>query len=305
VRHQLVLTIIIFSIFFFPSCSADNNRPPSDLPPAEPCLNTVSADMCEAADILTQVDMLLAGFTFESHYLIIRNQFVLSIWLVMPELDPYAPKAEVDANSRLAFVKGIRICHTIASRIPCVRELFNAINPMIVDRKYNCWYRDIIPMQNLLAGQNPSDEELVQSVTRRTMKYSYRRTVPPQTKDHADILSIPAWKDFRRSIQQILCRETGRCNCAAYPMFLKDYCIVQVYWETLTKMDIEDTYALERMGQIAQNFAKISLPIARLDMSIVSNEGKLTVYGKVDGYALRSGGDDFSLKDEIRLYHMP
>jgi hypothetical protein len=305
VKPKLVFAIILIYLFFILSCPTDNSKPASDLHPIEQSSNVVSSDICKAADILPQVDALLTGFTSESHYLIIRHQFVLSIWLVIPELNPYAPKDEIETNSRLAFVKGIRICHTVASSIPCVRKVFNAINPMIVDDKFNCWYRDIIPLQNLPSEENPSDEELIQSAIRRNMKYSYSRTVPPQTKAYTDILSIPAWQEFRTSIQQILCKKRTRCNCAAYPMFLKDYCIVQVYWEALSEWDFSDMKTLERMAQIAQSFAGIELPIARLDMSVVNREGKLTVYGKADGHALHAGADIFSLKDEIRLYHMP
>ncbi|MBN1797932.1 MAG: hypothetical protein JW822_05125 [Spirochaetales bacterium] len=304
-KSQLILIIITICLFIFSNCPAENNRSQSGLPATEQSADTVSANECKAADILPQVDALLAGHTFESHYLIIRNQFVLSIWLVIPELDPCATKNEVAANSRLAFVKGIRICHIVASQIPCVREVFNAINPMIVDKRYNCWYRDIIPLQNLPADQSPSDEELIQAVTRRDMKYSYSRTIPPRMQDYADILDTTAWKEFRASIQRILCKKPGRCNCAAYPMYLNDYCIVQVYWQALTEKDLTDTYALECMTQIAQSFATISLAITRLEMSVVNNDGKLAVYGKVDAHAFRSKDDGLSLKDEIRLYHMP
>jgi len=289
----------------FLSCYADDSQPASGFSPTGIYYSTVSDLPCQADNILTQVAALLSGFTFEAHYLIIRDQFVLSIWLVVPEIDPYADKQAVDANSRLAFLKGVRICHTVTSQIPCVRELFNAINPMIVDEKYNCWYRDIIPIQNLLAGQDATDEELLQAVKRRDMKYSYRRTVPPQFDNYESILDVTMWKEFRKSIQGLLCKELGRCNAAAYPMFLSDYCIVQVYWQALTERELENAYALKRMEWLAQSFSHISLPIARLDMCIVNNEDKLAIYGKVDGYALRSKDNDFILKDEIRLYHMP
>ncbi len=304
-KPTLVFTIILIYLFFFFSCPTDNSQPASNLFPIKQPPNMVSSDICKAADILPQVDALLTGFTFESHYLIIRNQFVLSIWLVMPELDSYATKDEVAANSRLAFVKGLRICHTVALKIPCVREVFSAINPMIVDEKYNCWYRDIIPLRNLPLEENPSDDELVQSAIRRDMKYSYSRTVAPNIKNYADIPGISAWKEFRKSIRQLLCRGPGRCNAAAYPMFLKDYCIVQVYWEVSTEKDLEDSYVFERMAQIAQSFAGIELPIARLDMSMVNDDGKLTVFGKIDGYAFHVGADILSLKNEIHIYHMP
>jgi hypothetical protein len=305
VKQRSVFMIIIFCLSCFAGCPAGNNRPPAHFPAAEQSADTVSADDCKAADILAQVDVLLADRIFESHCLIIRNQFVLSIWLVVPELDACAAKGEVEVNSRLAFVKGLRMCHTVVSGIPCVRELFDAVNPMIVDGQFNCWYRDIIPMRNLPPEENPSDDELTQYATRRNMKYSYSRTVTPRTKDRAGTLEIPAWQEFRKSIQQLLCREPGRCNAAAYPMFLKDYCIVQVYWEAAADGNLVDADILERMAQIAQRFAGIPLPIARLDMSIVNADGKLTVYGKADGHVLHAGADISSLKDEICLYHMP
>jgi hypothetical protein len=258
---------------------------------------------CLAVGVLAEVDRLLAGKIFESHCLVIRGQRVLSVWLVVQEIDPAATGHVFENSRKLALLSGARLALRVASTIPCVRDLFDAFNPMIVDGRFNCWYRDIIPLVNLPADPRAGDEELLRAVQARDMKYAYRRSVSPHAG--ATIPSLDEWQAFRRSLQVIVSPLPGRRNAAVYPMFVNDYCIVQATWQSHTDADLLDEAVMDRMLAVARRFAELHLPVGRLDLTIVDARGRLRVYGKVDGYMLASNGKGGLTRENIIFYHLP
>ena len=74
---------------------------------------------------------MLVGSVFEAHYLTINGQLMLSLWLVDPELDPATSGDAIAKNARRAFLVGASMAHRVASHIPCVREVFEGINPLV------------------------------------------------------------------------------------------------------------------------------------------------------------------------------
>jgi hypothetical protein len=258
---------------------------------------------CQAVAVLAGVDRLLAGSIFESHCLVIRGQRVLSVWLVVGELDPAATGPAFENARRLALLSGARLALRVASTIPCVGDLFDAFNPMIVDNRFNCWYRDIIPLVNLPADPRSGDEELLRVVQARDMKYAYRRSLAPHTG--AALPSLAAWREFRQSLQSIVSPLGGRRNAAVYPMFVNDYCIVQATWQAESEADLRDEAVTDRMLAVARRFADLRLPVGRLDLTVVDARGRLRVFGKVDGYMLASSGKGGLTRENIIFYHLP
>jgi hypothetical protein len=258
---------------------------------------------CLAVGVLAEVDRLLAGKIFEAHCLVIRGQRVLSVWLVVPEIDPVAKGPAFERSQYLALLSGARLALRVNATIACVRDLFDAFNPMIVDCRFNCWYRDIIPLVNLPADPRAGDEALLRAVQARDMKYAYRRSVVPHAG--ATILSLDEWQAFRRSLQAIVSPLPGRRNAAVYPMFVNDYCIVQAIWQSDTDADLLDEAVTDRMLAVARRFASLRLAVGRLDLTIVDARGRLRVYGKVDGYMLASSGRRGLTRENIIFYHLP
>ncbi|MBN2353846.1 MAG: hypothetical protein JXD23_14830 [Spirochaetales bacterium] len=272
-------------------CAPGDKREPAEPPPAAACLGTA---------VLERVDDLLAGKTFELHYLIIRGERVLSVWLVVPELDDVAAGPAFENARRLSLLTGARLGHRLVAEIPCVRILFDAFNPMIVDSRFNCWYRDIVPLANLLPDRRPADEELIRSVLARDLKYSYRRSLPPRADRIDAVSSLDEWRSLRRALRPIISPGAGRRNAAAYPMFVNDYCIVQATWPAESSADIEDEAVSGRMLAAARLMGRIGLRTGRLDMTITDRFGRLRAYGKVDGAMLGPGK---ALSDENIIYY--
>ena len=74
---------------------------------------------------------MLAGSEYEAHYLTLNHQLTLSIWLVEPGLNPEASGDDLKVNNRLALRRGVSLAQQVTREIPCTRQLFVNINPMI------------------------------------------------------------------------------------------------------------------------------------------------------------------------------
>jgi len=294
-KYYVILIVIILCLLNLLSCHSDNKQS-----------NTIPSPFtCDIRDILPQVDKLLAEYTFEAHYITVHEKLVLSIWLVVPELDPYASAETIAENSRLAFLWGAKISHNAISQIDCVRELFDGINPMIVDKNYNCWYRDIIPIEVLLIAQDPLDEALLSAIMRSGMRQSYLRTLPVWSGEHGQGTKQSEWPELRGVIQEILCKTQKRCNSAAYPLIFNEYFTIQMYWEAITENEMDDTVVYDHLEQLVEKLSDTTIPVDRLEVCIVNSQGRLLIYSKVNGYVIRSPDEEYTLKDQIKLYHMP
>ncbi len=276
------------------ACAPGDRRNPVEPPrPAD----------CPGTAVLERVDDFLAGKTFESHFLVIRGERVLSVWLVVPELDDGAAGPGFEKARRLSLLAGARLGHRLAADIPCVRTLFDAFNPMIVDSRFNCWYRDIVPLANLLPDRTPSDGELIRSVLARDLKYSYRRRLPPRADRAGAVPPLAEWRSLRRALRAVVSPGAGRRNAAVYPMFVNDYCIVQATWPAESPAALEDEAVSGRMLAAARLVGRLGLAIGRLDLTITDRFGRLRAYGKVDG-AMLGPGKTLSAENII-YYRLP
>lgn len=299
-RYYIIIIIMLF-LWGCHSGDRQSHNVPSD---SEISSNHNPALPCNIRDILPQVAALLSDYTFEIHYIIIREQLVLSIWVLVPELKPDAAEQDIAANSKLALLQGARICHNIVSAIPCVQELCDGINPMIVDKNYNCWYRDIIPVQVLTMTEDPSDDELLRVIMYSGIEQTYLRTLPPRPTRSGSEADLRAWPHVRDSIQEILCNTQERCNGAAYPLILNEYFILQVYWEALPENQRDDKAVYDRLAKLLEILSQTSIPVDRLEACITTADGRLLLFCKVNGYVIRNPDREKPLQEQIKLYHM-
>lgn len=278
-------------------CGTDGLQPATvPFSPAPSVILTPATSPCDPGWVLRQVDELLTGESFEAHYLTINREFILSVWLVDPQLDPAARGDAAEENSARAFLRGASISHRLAYAIPCVRELFDGINPMVVDRDYTGWYIDIIPMRAIPMIENPTDEELTEAIWRSGMEYAYRRTthIPP---GYSAVEGSRTWLDVRAAVGEVF--GPGRRNAAAYPIIGEGEVLVQVQWDARSDEEMTDEAIREQIGLLAEPLAGLSPPIDKLEIFIVDGEGRLRVYAQASGATIR-GGD---LADQISLYH--
>lgn len=303
-----LLAVALLVAALLASCAVVPTSTLTAQPPAGATLLTPAP--CSPDEVLHQVDMMLAGSTFEAHYLTINRQLVLSIWLVDPELDPDASEGDILENSRQAFLLGASISHEVAWQIPCTGEVFEGINPMIVDRDYNSWYVDIIPMRALLQVEHPTDEELVASIERSGMEIAYLRRTSPQGGEHAAPEDACTWPEARAEIQEFFGAE--RRNAAAYLISgyqaasgytsLPPQVFVQIQWDVTTPEEADDRILLDNIERASKPLSCLSPPVDRVEIYIVDEDGQLLVFGLIPGKFIRE--QIFPLPvDQISLVH--
>ncbi len=258
---------------------------------------------CDYDEVLRQVDKLLVDYTFETHYTIINKELMLSIWLVDSELDPSASGDDIAENSTQAFIQGAMIAHRVAYQIPCARELFDGINPMIVDRNYNGWYIDIIPMHALPLIENPSVEALMASIERSGMEYADVRRTSTQDEIQVAQPDTCTWPEARAAIQGII--DPEQRNNAAYLIINNEQVLVQVQWEIAKGEGADDKAVAERIGLLSKALDCLAPPIDTMEVFVVDTRGRLNVYGRVSGEVIRSWGTTSSLEDQIELHRVP
>lgn len=133
---QRAFTSVLLSALLLTACENDDTFHPTSTPTT--AVSTSTPDACSRDQVLAEVDTLLTGADYEAHYLTINGQMTLSIWFVEPEIDPEVAIEQLEEHSRIAFLRGAMMAHQIVQEIPCTRQVFKNINPMIVDRRVLC-----------------------------------------------------------------------------------------------------------------------------------------------------------------------
>lgn len=306
----LAVTILLITGCFAPASTA-----PPVTPTPTPTPMPTSTPVCEADTVLRQVEALLAGQTFEAHYLTINRELTLSLWLVDPALDPTATESDLAQNNRQAFGRGLAVSHQIATQIPCARKVFENVNPMIVDRHYQSWYLDIIPFSAFPAMENPSQSQLVTAIQRSGAEFaSRRRSAPSATVYPPAPPNACTWPQARAAIQQRFGPE--RRNTAAYLLigdppavqapwnsYATTSVVVQVQWDVRTPGETDDAAVLQNIEHLAAALACLSPPVDRLEVYVVDDTGQLVVYGLVPGTLIRERVSPLP-EDSVLLHHV-
>lgn len=309
-KHTVVFFVIVLLLPFFTGCHSGEKCASQEIS------SNNNHNSCEIEDILRQVDSLLKGHTYETHCLYMYNQFVLSFWMVHPELDTDASENEVYANTEKAFGRGIKTAYSLLSRIPCIKDVFNSINPMIVDQHYSLWYRDIIPIRVLTMMAEYTDEQRMRNFMGRQRGLSYFRTTPVNPRIKVD---MSMWPRVRHSLRRILNKAAGkknmvilpflekrRPNVAAYPILLDEYSSVQVYFTAENEEAGGDESAYEKIESLVELFAASSLQVQITQIGFIEDDGMLKCYCNVSGSIIRKykRNGNLDLKKIIRIHEM-
>lgn len=103
---------------------------------------------------------------FQHHYDDAGGEdMVLLLWLVHPDIDPAVD--EFDEFQEYQYSSTMLAAHTVmnlANDIPCVRQIYDAIAPNVVDRDYNSWLAMRFEINSLPDRSDLSDLELVTEV---------------------------------------------------------------------------------------------------------------------------------------------
>jgi hypothetical protein len=259
------------------------------------------------------VDEMLAGSEYEAHYLTLNHQLTLSIWLVEPGLNPEASGDDLKANNRLALRRGVSLAQQVTRQIPCARQLFVNINPMIVDEHYNSWYISIIPLHTLLLMEDLDEADRESAIEKMEIEFATQRRIPPPKVGPDHPADACAWQEARDNIQSLWGAE--RRNTAAYILIgdqtvspsnrdANHSALVQAQWDVQTPEEMEVETIRKNLGQLSAALGYLSPPVDMLEVFIVDEQGQLLVYAAVPGEAI--GKADLSLaEDEIAIYPIP
>jgi hypothetical protein len=211
--------------------------------------------------VLAQVRQLLAGQDFEAHYLTIGDKFTLSVWLVDPEIDPATPLSGMAAADRQAVERGLSISYQMVDQIPCVQRVFDQVNPMIVDGRFQHWYKDFLPVGAFVGLHDPTTDDLIAAVEATgTALEEPRATVPQAAQTPA--ASSCGWPRREPPSMPISApRELGRLpdhrradswiratRCPTAP----DDVGVEVQWPVRDAAEAADPLVRERLGHVAE-----------------------------------------------------
>jgi hypothetical protein len=263
--------------------------------------------------VLSQVHELLAGQDFETHYLTIGDKFTLSVWLVDPEIDPATPQSGMAAADRQAMARGLSLSYQLVDQIPCTQRVFDQVNPMIVDSRFQHWYKDFFPVGAFVGLHEPTTDDLIAAVEATgTALEEPRAAVPPAIQAAAS--GSCGWPETRAAMHAYLGTEA---NSAAYliigaglvdqggpaAMALDDVG-VEVQWPAPDSGDAADPAVIERLGHLAEALACLWPAIDSLEAFVVDPAGRALVYAVVPGSIIRARSIPLP-PGGVRLYHLP
>jgi hypothetical protein len=129
---------------------------------------------CPLQGTLALLKREIAYDSFALHYNVVGDFDSFVVWFVDPDLDPFASGDALQANLETAIRHAAQVSVQLAQASPCVVQLANLINPIVVDHNYNGWYSggidpDEIPLENKL-----NDESISMVVSR--FQTGYRRS---------------------------------------------------------------------------------------------------------------------------------
>ena len=263
--------------------------------------------------MLAQVDQLLAGQDFEAHYLTTGDKFTLSVWLVDPEIDPSTPPSGMAAADRQALERGLSISYQIVDQIPCAQRVFDQVNPMIVDGRFQHWYKDFLPVGAFVGLHDPTTDELIAAVeaTGSALAGTPRHGAAGRLKPRRP--SSCGWSEARAAIHAYFGAED---NTAAYLIIgarlveqgnptpnAPDDVGVEVQWPVRDRAEAADPLIRERLGHVAEALACLTPAIDSLEAFVVDPAGRTTVYAVVPGSIIRARTVPLP-PGSVRLYHM-
>ena len=289
-----------------PSSAPSQATTPVSTPTASPSIN------CTAALVLAQAEQLLAGQDFEAHYLTTGDKFTLSVWLVDPEIDPATPPSGMAAADRQALGRGLSISYQMVDQIPCAQRVFDQVNPMIVDGRFQHWYKDFLPISAFVGLHDPTTDDMIAAVEATGTALEEPRAAVPQAAQ-APVASSCGWSEARAAIHAYFGAED---NAAAYLIMgarlvdqgnptpnAPDDVAVEVQWPVRDTAEAADPLVRERLGHVSEALACLSPAIDSLEAFVVDPAGRTIVYAVVPGSLIRArmiplppGG--------VRVYHM-
>lgn len=269
-----------------PSETALPGSTPSPVPSATPShvpavTPTAEANLeCNTNLVLEKLRSLVEYKEFSVHYNTFQGERTLVIWFVEPTLNPLAKGEAIADNLELAVVRAMALSQRLSFAEPCVKERFDVITAIEVDRDYNGWFSGKIPPFFLPQTAEPTDEELL------TVKFeaNYLREVetPKAGRQPAPAGSC-SWPEARQKARVHFA--ASRPNIDFYLVIDEVGVNVWAQWDApVTPLQGELASPLN----VAMEVACLHPRLDWLWMFVVDEDGTITFLGRVPGNAVRS-----------------
>ena len=266
---------------------------PSPTEQPSPAPSTVCEPNAVVVELQTEVPFV--EFVLRQNYSEGIRSLVL--WYVDPDLDPRASAGALEANLDLAFEHALKLSLDLNRSDPCVEELFDGINPIVVDADYNGWLSGLIDPAALPDSPMLSPAEI--EALRAEMQVNYSRTSPTDS-----LVRPPApegsctWQDTIPRIHQHFSPE--RSNVGFY--FVIDEGGVNIWSQWDGPPDAGITMA-SMLNVLFELDCLYPVP-TRLIVIVVEPSGLVSLIGMVEGEVVTSG--DFAAAiEQFQVLYAP
>lgn len=280
-------SIYLLTIFSFLSCGINKSK---NFFHPDPKKNHVES-------LLAEVRQHFTGYAAEIHTFVLNNQFILSVWVAVPFIDFESGNNSIIINSRKAIEWITEQIDTLLIKNSGIFDVFDAINPMIVDIDYNIWYRDIIELDIYRRIKKMSQREMPNQFHG---EFFYMRNTPVPSSTLLNT-NLQKWKETRRKIDSLLNPYRDIKNYAAYPIIFDDYSMIQVYLIAIDEEEMEDNALQKRVNSLVQVFSQASILVDIVQVGILNINGNLPKYCVIN----RSLLEHYSRNDSRKIHIQP
>ena len=242
--------------------------PTATLKPTATLEPTNTPLVCDADSLLKGLKTAVPYDEFAVHYNEIEETRSLLVWFVDPEINPTAVGGEIQTNLDLALTHAAELSQQIRAQFPCVTELFDVINPIVVDQMYTGWFSGTLDSTIIPNEEALTSAEIDQLVDKFSVGYLLEALPGP----------IPAgscnWPSVRESLQNHFSPE--RQNVAFYFVVDDFGANVWAQWDGPTDPIFMMTSLMNVMMEL-----ECFIPTANLIFIVVDEEGTTGLVGVV------------------------
>lgn len=155
-----------------PTLTSTPTATPTRTPTPTP--RPTSTPSCDLDAILRAVKAAIPYEEYVVQFNNIGGTASLLIWYVDPELEPYPSAEKLQEELKGAIYRAALLSTQVKEVSSCTKKLFDVINPVVVDKKYQGWFSGQLRPTDLIGGPEYTEEEI--SYAADAFQVGYLRT---------------------------------------------------------------------------------------------------------------------------------
>ncbi len=148
---------------------------PASAPARDADLNCTSESVLLTLRNSEPLKELLSEFTVD--YSAASGTSYLNIWFVDPNIQPGTSSEDLKENNETAMRHASTVAIYAVTLDPCIKSVFDKINPVVVDQSYNGWFSGSVAASLLPETYQPGEEEIYEVAEAFEVVYM-RRSLP-------------------------------------------------------------------------------------------------------------------------------